>query len=181
MPQFGGYDSGLQRIEPEIPSYNLMMVFRFGAVSTQALQFFSPSRIVGNNHSRIASSAEILGGEEGKASIVPHGAGSTAFVFGPNRLRRVFDDHKAMLPSDSHNFIHLRHLAVQMNWNDGPSLASYFRRDLIWVQVVSDRINVNKHRRGSQADGCAHGGKERVRRRDDFIACADILSHQACQ
>ena len=177
MAQLGGHDGGLQRVQPEISSYKFVMVFRLGAVRAQALQSFGPPRVVGNNHSPITGRAKILGWKERKASIVPDGAGSPAFVFGANRLRRVFDDHQVMFPSDSHNRIHLRHLAVQMNWNDGASLPTHFRNELIWIQVVSKRINVHKHRRGSNTSNRSGSCKKRVRSGDHFIAWTDILCH----
>src|SRR5207245_8733301 len=81
MAQLGGHDGGLQRVQPEISSYKFVMVFRLGAVRAQALQSFGPPRVVGNNHSPITGRAKILGWKERKASIVPDGAGSPAFVF----------------------------------------------------------------------------------------------------
>src|SRR5260370_35255796 len=68
-----------------------------------------------------------------------------------------------------------------MDWNDGASLTSHFRCDLIRVQVVSGPINVNKHRRGSHTRDRADACKERVWSGDYFIAWADVLSHQASQ
>src|SRR5260370_21305653 len=68
-----------------------------------------------------------------------------------------------------------------MDWNDCASLTSHFRCDLIGVQVVSGRINVNKHGRGAHTRDRADACKERVWRGDYFIAWADVLSHQASQ
>src|SRR5258708_26387405 len=114
------------------------MVFWSRAVSAKALQLFGASCVVSDNHSAVTCCAKVLGREEGKASVVPDGAGSSSFILGANGLRGVFNDHQTVFPSDGHDCVHLCHLAVQMNWDDGASLASHFRCDLMGVQVVSD-------------------------------------------
>src|SRR5258706_10673971 len=53
--------------------------------------------------------------------------------------------------------------------------------DLSYVEVVCDRININKDRCCAETRDRANSREKAVRRRDDLVAGADIEGHQRKQ
>src|SRR5690349_21115043 len=102
-----------------------MVIFRFRPVSAQAGQPLCAVRVVGDHHARIASGAEVLGGEKRKASVMTDGPGSSPAVLGTERLGRIFYDGEPMALCDGHDGVHVGHLPIQMHGYDRPSSWSY--------------------------------------------------------
>src|SRR5438105_10427256 len=103
-------DRCLNGIQTKITSDNLMVIFRFRAVTAQAGQLLCAACVVGDHHARIPGSAEVLGREKGKASVMTDGPGSSAAVLGAERLSCIFYDDQPMSVRDGHDGVHLRHL-----------------------------------------------------------------------
>ena len=104
---------------------------------------------------------------------------ASPYVLGADRLGRILDDDQPMCLGERDHGIHVRHLAVQVHRNDGAGPARHLGRDLGRVQVVRRWIDVDEDRRRAHAGNRTRRREKRVRRRDDLVAGADVLRHQA--
>ena len=102
-------------------------------------------------------------------------------MLGANRLGGVFDHHKLVFLRDPHYGVHIGHLAVKVDRDDGARVRGYLRLDLRRVEVVTGRVDVHEDRLGADARNRARGGKKGVGRGDHLVARANPLRHQANQ
>src|SRR5260370_31923272 len=126
MPEFDSYNRCLNCIQPKISSNNLMMIFRFRAVATQARQPFRTFRIIPDHHACVSGSAEVLRRDEGETSVMADGPGASTAVLAAQLLSSSLNYNQPMLASRAHHRVHLGHLSVQMYWDDRARSGRYF-------------------------------------------------------
>jgi len=84
----------LQRVHPEVPAHDGVVVLRLAAVRAQDAGALGECRVVRDHQSRIAESTQVLRGEEGIASEGAEGAHRTTGPQRGERLGRVLYDRK---------------------------------------------------------------------------------------
>ncbi len=195
MRQFDRQHHRLDGIEPEIAAHHPVMISGGAAMHPNDPSAFRKVGILTNDHATISHPAQILTGEEGKTASQPHGSGSSPnhlAVFrhgagGPNSLGRIFH-HRDVIPlGNRHDPGHVGALAIEMHRNNrldpGRPLRicrqSFFNETRI--DVVGNRINVDKQRPGAQPENTAHGGKKRIWRSQNQITGANPDGHQGRQ
>ena len=122
--------------------------------------------------------AEVLAREEREAADRAQAADRVAVIAGADRLRRVLDDRDAARLRRLDDRRHVGRLAEQVHRHDrlGPRRDGRDRRVDVDVERVG--IDVDQHRRRADAHDAAGGGEERIGRRDDLVAGADVERHQ---
>ena len=163
----------LDRIQPEVAANIFVIILRLHPVVAHdeklMIQFF----VVGDDHSTITDAAEVLAGEEAKAPASSHLSGLFAFIGSRDRLCRVLDYRQRRLTSDLHNRVHIRQLAVQVNRHDRLGILGDRRFDLCRVNVVADRVNIDKYGFGTHTGDTSGGGEKGKWRRNHFVAFPD--------
>ena len=148
-------DRGLKRVEPEVSADDLVKVFRLRAVCSVDAKFFCAPVVHRSDEAAVAGAAQVFRREKGEAAVVADGTGAAPFVFGADGLRSVFDYDEIVARGDFHDRIHIRHLAEEMNRDDG--LCS--RRDggfnEIGAHIERGGINIQQHRRGTHPGNAA--------------------------
>src|SRR5438552_17833781 len=76
--------------------------------------------IICGDHAAVTEPAQIFGGIETEAARVPNGTGAFLIQFRPDRLGRIFNDEKIVLPRQLHNGKHAAHLAEKVDGNKSP-------------------------------------------------------------
>ena len=109
------------------------------------------------------------------------GAGTTAFVFRADRLCRIFNNYQMMLGSQFHHRIHVGHLTIEMNGDDGTRAAGDLGCNFRAIQVVGRGINIYKNGRSSHPSDSSGRGKKSIGGSNDLIPRPDIFRHQANQ
>src|SRR5688572_9803754 len=113
IAQLDFQDGCLQGIEAEIPSNHPMMVFRLRSLETENAEPFRQRLIIGNHHSSVAKTTQILAGEEGETTCDSHAPGSATIpILRSDGLRRVLHNSQIMACRDLKNGIHLSTLPV---------------------------------------------------------------------
>ena len=147
----------------------------------QQVHLFRQHVVIGDDRPAVAERAEVLGREEREATQIAHGAGPAALVFGADGLGRIFDHYQAAALCDRQDRVHFGTLTEQVHRHDGAGARADLTFDLRRVDIESRRIDIDKHRPRPQPGNRAGGGKERVRRGDDFVAWLNIDRHQGDQ
>lgn len=128
--------------------------------------------VVGGDRAGLTERTEVLARVKTEAPRVADGARPPTTVLRPVRLTRILDDEEIVAARDFHDWVHVRHLAVQVYRHDRLRPPGDRRLKEAGVHRVGARIDVHEHRRRpAQADrlGCRH---ESVRHRDDLVAGA---------
>src|SRR6185437_9631305 len=137
MWKFGRNHCRLNRIQTKVAPNKFVEVFRLRSMSAQDSYSLGAFGIIRHYHAAIACSSQVLRWEERETSVMTNGASTAAFVFGSDRLGRVFDHYQAMLSRQGHHRVHVGHLTVKMNRNDCSCTAGYFGCNFRTIQVVS--------------------------------------------
>src|SRR5262249_2611806 len=163
-------DRGMDSIQPKIPTNNTMIVLRLRTVAAQDLHLLSTLSIISDHHTAIADCPQVFRREERETPVVSNRAGAAPLVFRAYRLGGVFDYDQPMFLSKAHDWIHVRHLPKQVHGDNGASLLCDLCCDLLYIEVVARRIDVNEDRRSPQPGNRANCRKERIGRSDDLVA-----------
>ena len=89
---FDSQDGGLERVDPEVATDEMMEVFWLHAMVPEDAGFFGQGIVLGDQSARIAEAAKILAGEETVGAEVAQGATGAAPIAGADGLGGVFDD-----------------------------------------------------------------------------------------
>ena len=76
------------------------------------------SIVIGHDAAGIPVGAQVFAWIEREGRNVPEGSHQFSMVPGEMRLSTVFYDPKIVLLCDRHNYLHVRRLPVQVDWND---------------------------------------------------------------
>src|SRR5580704_4720810 len=135
-------------VETELTVLEPVIGFIASLIS-QRPDLFRNDRIAGDNHSTFTG-GDLLVGVESKNSGISQSADFAALKLSSNCFARVFNEQQTMTPRNGEKRIHVRWIPEGVNGHDGSSLVRDRRFSPLWIQVESDRININK-------DGiCAH-------------------------
>jgi hypothetical protein len=111
------------------------------------------------------------------------------------RLASVLNDQQVELPGQRHDRIHITHLAIEVDWNDGPNtLAAGSVDDLpigipialgmqvvpetIRVHIACPLIDIDELRRGSGLQYRLNRRYKRIGDRDNDVVCLDACRDQ---
>lgn len=97
-----------------------------------------------------------------EAAYSPERAGPSAAILHGVRLRGILDDDEEMSIGNSEDGLHVRRLAVQVDWNNRLRSSGNSRFDARRVHV--QRLNVDQHGPGARALNRSHGSHECVNR-----------------
>ena len=92
MRNLDSQEGGLEGINPEVTSDEVMEVFWLHAMVPKDAGFFGQGIILGDKRAGIAEAAKILAGEETVGAEVAQGATGAAPIAGADGLGGVFDD-----------------------------------------------------------------------------------------
>ena len=115
MWELDAEDRGLQRVQSEVAAHQGVGVFRLRAVAAELAYALGQVGVVGRHHAAVAVAAQVLRREEAEAAHISQRARPTAFVFGADRLRGIFDNHEGADRSQVQQRIHICHLSEQMD------------------------------------------------------------------
>ena len=83
-----------------------------------------------------------------------------SFIGCGDGLGSVFDDIEIMPGGNLHDGVHVAHLAIEVDRNDGLGARTDRCFDLRGIEVVGSAIDVDEDRHSSHARNTACGGKE---------------------
>src|SRR5439155_17648442 len=103
----------------------LMPIFGRLSMVTQCANSFSDSVVVSGNGSAFSNRSKILGGIKAEASYTADASRSLAEILSAMGLRCIFNESQVVALTDVFEGIHVRHLAIQVNWKDSARPGSY--------------------------------------------------------
>src|SRR5688572_32432675 len=110
---------GLQRVEPEIPANQIVMVFHRSAVLPECAELPSQGTVRCGDEPGVSERTEILRWKKREAADGTDTAGGPAPIACSDRLRRVFN-HRHLGPlRNLENRSHVGALPEQMDGHDG--------------------------------------------------------------
>ncbi len=168
----------LQRVDPEVPADQAMVILPLGAMGAQQPQPIGELVAAGGDEPCVAERAEVLAREEREATGQPERSGVPAADGAAERLRRVLDDRHGCGSRHLENRVHVGALPVEMHGHDRARARCDRRADSGRIEVVGLRVDVHQHRPGAAADDGAGGGEKRVSAGDDLVAGTDAERHQ---
>ena len=97
MFQFHSQNCRLKRVQAKVSADDAMIILWLAAMNPKHLHNLSEFFIIGDDHSAVTESAEILAGEKEKQPISPDRSRLPSFTIpSPDRLRRIFDHMDAL-------------------------------------------------------------------------------------
>ncbi|MOA18586.1 hypothetical protein D3C78_1389130 [compost metagenome] len=98
-------------IQPGIKADQLIVIFLFGAVSTEHRCFLGQFRIISNKQSTIAICAKVLGWKERKAAGITNCSDLPAFILAAKSLSHIFNHDQIMLSGNFKQRVHIHGLS----------------------------------------------------------------------
>src|SRR5204863_737841 len=178
--QLDSKHGGLNFVQTEIAPELLAVVLCPKSMASQEPHARGEIGIICGDHAAVTEPAQIFGGIETEAARVPNGTGAFLIQFRPDRLGRIFNDEKIVLPRQLHNGKHVGHLAEKVDGNKNPGAGSDPGFDSIAVDIEGSRVDIYKNRPRSEPRNRTGSSEKAVWSGDDFIARPDADSHQ-CQ
>jgi len=106
------------------------------------------------------------------------GAGAAAPILRADGLRGILDDVQIVPRGDTHDGVHVGHLAVEVDRHDGARAWGDGRLDEGRIDVVAGRVDIDKDRHRAEPVDAAARCEEGVRGGDDLVARLDAEGHQ---
>ena len=122
--EFGPENPSLDRIQPAVIPFDFVVIFLCLAVVSQHPNPFGQYPIVRRNRSSLPASTQVFSRIEAERSRPAHGACSNPTilprgkVFSAVSLASVFDHKQVVSIRELQDGIHVRHLAIEVYWND---------------------------------------------------------------
>ena len=88
----------------------------FGTLSAAEREAGVVAASAGNHGQAVACAAQILGWIKTKAADFSHRTGSASMIFGPNRLRCIFNERQSEALTKLEQRTNIRALSVHMDW-----------------------------------------------------------------
>ena len=107
------------------------------------------SGLLVTHHPGFAISAQVLARIETETSHVAHAPGASSFVFGAVGLGCIFDHDEAPPLGDRQNRVHVSHLPIEVDGNDGFGALRDRGLDLRHIHRERTLIDIDEHCRGS--------------------------------
>src|SRR5262249_10879928 len=153
---------GLQRIEPTVESYEVMIVPGLLTMVAEHFQLGCQVAVVGRDEPTVAEAAEVLGRIEAEAGGRADRAGADAVVFGPNRLARVFYDWNATGGAgDLLDLLHFGALAEEVDRDDRLRVRADFVEHVGRVDVERVGLDIGEHGLRAKPPHGTRRGEER--------------------
>ena len=117
--------SGLKCVQPAVVSFDIVIVLLAWPWSRSILIFSARAGIVGRDRACLAASAQVLARIETECRCATHRACFhpaivlSGKIFSAMGLASIFDHDETVSFRQFLNRIHVRHLAIEMDWNDG--------------------------------------------------------------
>ena len=159
MREFGPEDRGLQAVQTGIDPDFVVMVLHGLAVVGHHANALGQGGIAGEQGAPVSVTTQVLGGEEGSATDIPHGPGMVAAavavqVTGTDGLGRILNYVEVVLLGQFQNRLHGRTLPKEMHRHNGPGPRSDGRPHLRRVQGEGLRVHIHQDRgQPEQGDG----------------------------
>ena len=176
--EFDAEEGGLEGVEAEVAADSLVMVFGLHAMDSKDAGFFRKGRVVGGQQAGVAKGSEIFAGKEAVAAEVPDAAGRFAFIGRAEGLSGIFNDEKIVLCRESHDGVHVGHLAKEVDGNNGFGFGRDKTGGVDGIKVETDGADVAENWGGSHPGDTAGGGKKGERGDEDFVAGTDPEGHE---
>src|SRR5438552_2522889 len=132
----------------------------------------SQLRIIGRHQTAVTGTAEVFRGEETEATEqadVAHPSSATSRTYG---LRRIFN-HRNSGTSLAHDGFHISRKPEQVHRQNGARAVRDGHCELPWIEVVGQRVDIDKHRFGVQTRNAPGARNESERRSDDLMSSLD--------
>ena len=144
MIEFDRQHSRLDTIHPRIPPHSIMVIFSRLSMIPQHAQGFGENLIVCHNGSGISVCSQIFTGIKTETTQVPHGSGWFSIERRPMCLGGILDYPQSILSRKSQNRIHIRHLPIQVNRQDGACSGRQGSREILGVQGKGLGIDIDE-------------------------------------
>src|SRR5271165_1034906 len=194
-------DAGLNRIQPAVVAFYVVVVLLRLTMVADDPDLGGDGHVIGRDCSGLAAGAEVLPWVEAEPCGAAHRTGLAPTillpreVFGAVGLAGVFNDDQAILFGQFENWIHVHHLAVEMNRNnrryrpvaalaDQSAVARYgalrleVLAELLRIHVVGPLSDVDKLGSGTGLRNRFSRCDKRVGYRHYYIALPDASGHQ---
>src|SRR2546425_11270073 len=143
------------------------------AMLAQQPHFFRQTVVVGGHETSVPRAAEILARKERETAGRANPANHPATLSGADSLTRVLYNLNSMARGKAHDWIENRGVAEQVNRQDRARPRRERRFDERRIHIECARVDVDEDRPRPKARDRSRRREERVRRRDDLVACAD--------
>ena len=155
MAQLHAEHGRLQRIKAGVDAHVVVVVFLGHAVVGDAADTGGQGAVVGEECASVAEAAQVLGGEEGGAARIAHGAGLVHRAvgegdLGAEGLAGVLDHIEVVLACDGQDAFHVGALAEQVHGQDGAGAGGDGRLDLGGIHAEGVGADIHEH--GAEAE-----------------------------
>ena len=171
---------GLQRVEAEVSTHQLVIILRLRTVRAEQARPLGQRVVVGHEQSRVAECAEVFRREETVGAHVPDGPQLPAAIRRAHGLRGVLDDEQVVLAREREHLVHRGGLAEEMHRDDGLRARRDAPRGVRHIEVEGERVSVYEHWLRAHARHTPRRREEGVARTQHLVARPDVCRHQ-CQ
>ncbi len=136
--------------------------------------------VIGGDHATFTRGEILVGIETETGQRTGGAADHSALVTRTGSMRGIFDDDQTVLLGNRFDAIHIARQAAKVHGDDGLRARRDDFLNVGRIDIERDRIDVGKHGPGADMHDHIGGGRKRQRRRDHFVARADVIDEQ-CQ
>ncbi|EGE59473.1 hypothetical protein RHECNPAF_2190075 [Rhizobium etli CNPAF512] len=173
VPELDAQDRALNGVHAVVEALQQMVIALLLAPIAQHAHCFGLIVAVGHDDTPLAAGAEIFTGIEAEAAGCAEAAGARAFVLRAVRLACVLDNRYSVVVGNRPDRVHVSHLPVEMDGNDGLGAGCNLSLELSRIHRQRHRLDIDENRPCACIADRRYGRDEGKRHGNDFIAGAD--------
>jgi hypothetical protein len=173
IPEFDTQDRALNGVHAVVKAFQQMVIALFLTPVAQHAHRLGLIVAVRDDDTPLAAGAEIFAGIEAEAAGCADAAGARPFVLRSVRLAGVLDDRYPMMVGNRLDRVHIGHLTVEMDGNNGLGSGCNLCLELSRIHRERHRLDIDEYRSCTCVADRRHGRDEGEWHRDDFVAGAD--------
>ena len=114
-------------------------------MATESYHFLIKFFIISNNHSTLTC-CNWFYRVKTKCCHIRHASNLPAFIDRSQCMRTIFNNNQMMFLCNFMNLIHIAWLSGKVNCNNRFCSICNFSSDILWINIISSRINIRKNR-----------------------------------